>query len=105
MIFHNTYLIQTLIGIYADDTALWTANENVDMIQQHLQASLDSVCDWLAKNNMIPNTKKTKKLLISKRQNLKDMDMPSLNLILNGNLLQKADKEKLLGVRSVSTST
>ena len=50
-------------------------------------------------NQMVPNTKKTKQLLIATRQKLQHMNQPTLSLYLNGNRVEEAEDEKLLGVR------
>ena len=48
---------------------------------------------------MVPNTKKTKHLLIATRQKLEHANNPTLNLHLNGNCIEEAKDEKLLGVK------
>ena len=50
-------------------------------------------------SQMVPNTKKTKQLLIATRQKLQHVNQPTLGLSLNGNRVEEAEDEKLLGVR------
>ena len=50
-------------------------------------------------SQMVPNTKKTKQLLIATRQKLQHVNQPTLGLYLNGNRVEEAEDEKLLGVR------
>ena len=50
-------------------------------------------------NQMVPNTKKTKQLLIATRPKLQHVNQPTLGLYLNGNRVEEAEDEKLLGVR------
>lgn len=47
---------------------------------------------------MIPNTKKTRQLLIATQQKFTHMENPLLILFLNNSTLQQGVNEKLLGV-------
>ena len=55
------------VEIYADDTTLWTSDHSIDNVQHNLQNSLNNARRWFASNQMVPNTKKTKQLLIATR--------------------------------------
>ena len=48
---------------------------------------------------MAPNTKKTKHLLIATRRKLEHVNNPTLNLHLNGNRIEAAKDEELLGLK------
>ena len=48
---------------------------------------------------MVPNTKKTKHLLIATQRKLEHANNPTLNLHLNGNRIEEAKDEKLLGIK------
>ena len=48
---------------------------------------------------MVPNTKKTKHLLIATQQKLEHTNNPTLNLHLNGNRIEEPKDEKLLGIK------
>ena len=53
---------------------------------------------------MVPNAKKTKQLLIATRQKLQQVNQLTLDLYWNGNRVEEAKDEKLLGVRIANQS-
>ena len=63
-------LKNTEVDIYADDTTIWSSGTNCTDIQNTLNISLDKANSWFKLNGMIPNTKKTKHLLIGSVQKL-----------------------------------
>jgi len=87
------------VEIYADDTTLWISDHSIDHIQNNLQDSLNNASSWLKLNKMLPNTKKTKHLLIATQRKLEHANNPTLDLHLNGNRIEEAKDEKLLGVK------
>ena len=58
------------VDIYADDTTICETNSDPLLIQRGLQDSLDRTSSWLSLNKMVPNTKKTKYLIIGTVQKL-----------------------------------
>ena len=87
------------VDIYADDTTLWMANSNLLHIQYGLQGNLNKVNHWFLLSKMVPNTKKTKQLLLGTKQKLSYCTNPSLNLSLRGTEIKEAVNKKLLGVK------
>ena len=87
------------IDIYADDSTISASDNSREKIQQTLQDTLNSAQSWLALNGMVPNTKKTKHLLIGTVQKLRHTDKKDLDLFLNNTKLDEATDEKLLGVK------
>ena len=85
--------------IYADDTTIWETNSDPLLIQRGLQDSLDRTSRWLSLNEMVPNTKKTKYLIIGTVQKLLQSGNLSLDLSLCGTPIEEAKDEKLLGVK------
>ena len=57
-------LKDTEVDIYADDTTIWSSGTNSTDIENILNDSLDKANSWFKVNRMIPNTKKTKHLLV-----------------------------------------
>ena len=86
------------VDIYADDTTIWETNSDPMLVHRGLQDSLDRTSRWLSLNKMLPNTKKTKYLIIGTVQKLLHSGNPSLNLSLCGTPIEEAKDEKLLGV-------
>ena len=48
------------IILYADDTIIYCAPKTGDNIESQLNTDIDQVADWLAKNNLVANLKRTK---------------------------------------------
>ena len=86
------------VDIYADDSTLWKYGSSYIQIQDDLQSSLNRAEAWFVLNDMVPNAKKTKLLLIGTHQKLHHINMPSLELYMGKNLIAQAIDEKLLGV-------
>ena len=78
------------VDIYADDTTIREANSDPLLIQSGLQDSLDRTSRWLSLNKMVPNTKKTKHLIIGTVQKLLHSGNPSLDLSLCGTPIEVA---------------
>ena len=74
-------------------------NSDPLLIQRGLQDSLDRTSRWPSLNKMVPNTKKTKHLIIGTVQKLLHSGNPSLDLSLCGTPIEEAKDEKLLGVK------
>ena len=68
------------VDIYADDTTIWSSGNTCEEIQLKLQDTLDSAGKWFKANGMMPNTTKTKQLLIGTAQKLSHADKDSLDL-------------------------
>ena len=62
---------------------LWTSDHSIDNIQHNLQNSLNNARRWLTSNQMVPNAKKTKQLLIATRQKLQNVNQLTLDLYVN----------------------
>ena len=86
------------VDIYADDTTIWETNSDPLLFQRGLQDSLDRTSSRLSLNKMVPNTKKTKHLIIGTVQKLLHSGNISLDLSLCGTPIEEAKDEKLLGV-------
>ena len=63
------------------------------------KTALTELVDGLSLNKMVPNTKKTKYLIIGTVQKLLHSRNPSLDLTLCGTPIEEAKDEKLLGVK------
>ena len=92
-----------LFSLYINDLPIGISNSHVDsgllLIQRSLQDSLDRTSRWLSLNKMVPNTKKTKHLIMGTVQKLLHSGNPSLDLSLCGTPIEEAKDEKLQGVK------
>ena len=55
---------------YADDTLLYFASDNVNIIESNLSSDLDSITQWLSANYLIVNSTKSKIMLVGTHQRL-----------------------------------
>jgi hypothetical protein len=60
------------VVLYADDTALFYAADNVKEIQNSLLSDFLSVSKWMDTNRLILNVEKTKSMIFGTRQRLRD---------------------------------
>ena len=83
--------------MYADDTHLTFASDNVDSINHFLNQDLVNVKEWLNANKLTLNTSKTEFMLIGSRQRLMTVEtVPSLTI--NGASIKQVSSTKSLGV-------
>lgn len=83
--------------MYADDTHLTFASDNVDDIESHLNEDLANVTKWLISNRLTLNQSKTEFMLIGSRQRLNTFQSVP-NLAINGKLVKQVPHAKSLGV-------
>ena len=84
------------IGMYADDTVIYSACSNFDLSVKNLQADLDSLVGWCDRNGLSVNADKTKIMLFGGPKALRDL--PSFEIKLNNAVLQTVNSYKYLGV-------
>ena len=80
---------------YADDTLLYFASDNVNIIESNLSSDLESVTQWLSANYLILNSTKSKIMLVGTHQRLASK---SFSISSNGRDLERSEKFKYLGV-------
>ena len=84
------------VRLYADDTVLYRAGDNVHEAAASLQASLNEFCLWSEANKLSVNVKKSKLMVFGSRSRVKKAK--NLKIYMKGNLLQKVPTFKYLGV-------
>ena len=65
-------------------------------LKEHLSQDLIALSTWIADNDLTMNTQKTQFVVMSKRG--RDKEVEKLQIKVNGEVLRKCDKVKLLGV-------
>ena len=83
--------------MYADDTHLTYAGDNVDNIQLHLNQDLENVHNWLRANKLTLNMTKTEFMLIGSRQRLSTLT-ESPTFAINDLEVSQVSTAKSLGV-------
>lgn len=81
---------------FADSGTLDFYDANVFSVNLTLQQSLNVTSKWCADNFMIPNTGKTKCMLVATRQN-NQLNPPPLNLFLGSEQIQQVKEHRVLG--------
>ena len=83
-------------GMFADDTYITMAHEDIATIECSLNSDLAAVHDWLKTNKLSCNTSKTSYMAISSRQNLTRAKL--MNLKMDDCPIEHKPSTKLLGV-------
>ena len=85
-------------NIFADDTSLHVADNNIHNLNNILQTAIEQVNEWCNKNNMIIHPDKTKSMIITPWQ--KQMLRPlNLNLTLNSKIIKQVNEHQVLGIK------
>ena len=83
--------------LFADDSALYTANRQISTINNTLQDSLNKTHAWCNRNSMVIHPDKTKSMLVAPRQKLQ-IHKPKLNLTLDISQIEEVKEHKMLGI-------
>ena len=92
----STCLQQTTPGMFADDTYITTAHEDISAIDCSLNSDLTAAHNWLKTNKLSCNTSKTSYMTTGSRQNLANAKF--MNLELDNRPIEHKPSTKLLGV-------
>ena len=84
------------MALYADDTVLYTAQNNFDHSVRKLQGDLDRLSLWCAANGIKMNTSKTKVMVFGSNCMIKKL--PDFEITCDGVPLQKVASYKYLGI-------
>ena len=91
------YLEGSRINLYADDTALFVSCDSIIDLILLLRQELFTVEQWLLANKLSLNAKKTKYMLFGTKHKLNNI--PNFNLYMGGELLERVETFKYLGVK------
>ena len=89
-------LISSSSRMYADDTHITFASNNIKTIEENLNEDLSKVNEWLVSNKLTLNSSKTEFLLIGSRQRLATLTSPAITI--NGSRIKQVMSSKSLGV-------
>ena len=89
------YIRHTTPGMFADDTYITTAHEDISTIECSLNSDLIAVHNWLKTNKLSCNTSKTSYMTIGSWQNLANAKF--MNLELDNRPIEHKPSTKLLG--------
>ena len=80
---------------YADDTLLYFASDNVNIIESNLSSDLESVTQWISANYLILNSTKSKIMLVGTHLRLASK---FFSISSNGRDLKRLEKFKYLRI-------
>ena len=83
--------------MFADDSTLHTAGNDVQEIESRLQKSLTEISTWCKSNSMLIHPQKTKSMLVSTRQKLQNTP-DSLSLTLGSTPVEQVFEHRVLGI-------
>ena len=89
------YIDDVEIGLYADDTVIFTHDADWQLALASLQSKLDAFVKWCNMNALTINTKKTKFMTFGTRAKIKKVQ--NARLLVGDSLIQKVPNYKYLG--------
>ena len=84
-------------SIYADDTSITIASDDVAKLFEDAHQELSNLSEWMRVNKLSPNPKKTEFMIIGHPLKTKNLELPEV-LKLNNSDIKRVDKTKSLGV-------
>ena len=84
------------VALYADDTVLYTANNNFESSVSCMQKDVNFISDWCNANGIFVNTRKSKTMVLGSKNAL--VRLPPYEIVLNNIPLQAVNLYKYLGV-------
>ena len=83
--------------MFADDTSVSYASNSAEELQNVINSELESLNKWLITNKLSLNIVKTEFMIIGSRQRIRNLN-DEIDIELNGNIINKIDSVKSLGV-------
>ena len=85
------------VSLYADDTVIYVAHDNVLDALELIQNDLNNLSGWCTRNKLTINSKKTKYCIYGMRSNVKKSKTINTVLSLNNKILDRVCSYKYLG--------
>ena len=83
--------------MFGDDTSVSYASNSAEELQNIINFELESLNKWLITNKLGLNIVKTEFMIIGSRQRIRNLN-DEIDIELNGNIINKIDSVKSLGV-------
>uniref|UniRef100_A0A1Y1KNM0 Reverse transcriptase domain-containing protein n=1 Tax=Photinus pyralis TaxID=7054 RepID=A0A1Y1KNM0_PHOPY len=84
-----------VITLYADDTSIIVSDRDRNRIANKCNQTMRNISNWFSENFLYLNENKTKFLQFHNRHNT---NIPSINICIDGNQVNKSDAVKFLGI-------
>ena len=85
-------------NMYADDTCVTIASENLNDLITDMKNELENISNWMRINQFSLNASKSQFMVIGHRRKLNRVDNELSNLVLNNEVIKRVDKVKYLGI-------
>lgn len=93
------YIAPTTCELFADDTSIHHASNDIKKIEINLNKSMINIKDWCNSNDMVLHPAKTKCMLISSRQKRTSLkQLSNLNVVYDSAFIEQVQHHKVLGV-------
>ena len=86
------------VNMYADDTAFYYMDKNIDLVSQYLKIDLSNLHHWLCANKLSLHLGKTNSILICNYQKLRHLPSSNLDIALNSTSIEQVENLPYLGV-------
>lgn len=84
------------VNLYADDTAIYLADNDPAVLGSRIEHDLNKVGEWIRENGLKMNASKTQLMVLTRKS--KSSIASSVEVCLEGTPLQKRDSVRYLGV-------
>ena len=91
-------LKSTIPNMYADDTCVNIASENLNELLIDLKNELENISNWMRINKLSLNASKSEYMVIGHWRQLNKIGNDLPDLVLNNEVIKRADKTKYLGI-------
>ena len=85
-------------NMYADDTCVNIASDNLKELLTDLKNELENISNWMRTNKLSLNASKSEYMVIGHRRQLNRVDDDLPDLVLNNEVIKRVDKTKYLGI-------
>ena len=85
--------------LYADDAVLYCANKNCDNIESQLNTDINKVAQWLVKNKLVVNLKRTKTECVVFGTSQRTSKSRLLNIQMNGENITESKSYEYIGLK------
>ena len=85
--------------IFADDVTTGVGATEVQTVNDQLQKECQNIESWCTGNRMVVNVEKTKSMIVTSQQKLRNSSDPTLNITIQSKQILNVPNEKLLGVQ------
>ena len=84
--------------MYADDTCVTIASENLNDLVRDVKNELENISNWMRINKLSLNVSKSEFMVVGHRRKLNKVGNEVSNIVLNNEVIKRVAKIKYLGI-------